>query len=94
MDEAGKPSFAFPDGVLARAVEGEMVVLNLRTEQYYGLDAVGADIVTRLTQTPKDEAVAALCRDYEVDPRQLESDVERLIGELLDAGLLERTPSE
>jgi hypothetical protein len=94
MDGIEKPSFSFPEGVLARAVDGEMVVLNLKTEQYYGLDAVGADILTRLTQGPKDQVVSALCRDYEVDPRRLQSDVDRLVGELLAAGLLERTTPE
>ena len=82
------PSFAFPEGVLARQVEGEMVLLDLSTEQYYGLDRVGADIVTRLTRSPRAEALAALVRDYDVDEQVLRADVERLVTELVTAGLL------
>jgi hypothetical protein len=88
---SGEPSLAFPDGVLVRKVDDEMVLLNLRTEQYYGLDLVGADIVDRLTSAPMDQALTALCSQFEVDATVLRADVERLVGELLDAGLLERT---
>ncbi len=92
MTASHNPSFAFPEGVLAREVEGEMVLLNLNSEQYYGLDRVGADMVTRLTREPEEQAIAALCRDYEVDDHVLRADVERLAQELLEAGLLERRP--
>lgn len=90
MSESGGPAFALPDGVSTRMVEGEMVLLNLRSEQYYGLDRVGADIVTRLTTVPFPEAMDALCRDYDVEDDVLRADVERLTGELLQEGLLER----
>jgi len=85
------PAFAFPESVLAREVSGEMVLLDLRNEEYFGLDRVGADMVTRLTQQPHDEAVAALCRDYDVAPEILTADLERLVSRLLDVGLLVRT---
>jgi len=88
------PSFAFPEGVLAREVEHEMVLLNLNSEQYYGLDRIGADMVTRLTREPEEEAIAALCRDYEVDDDVLRADVGRLVRDLVDAGLLERRPTQ
>jgi hypothetical protein len=91
MSANNGPAFAFSSGVLAREVGGEMVLLNLESEQYYGLDRVGADIVDRLVRTPRDEAMAALRDDYEVDPTVLEHDVERLIAGLIAAGLLETT---
>lgn len=90
MTASDTPSFALPDGVLAREVESEMVLLNLNSEQYYGLDRVGADMVTRLTREPEEQAIAALCRDYDVDDDVLRADAGRLVQELLAAGLLER----
>ena len=90
MTQSDRPSFAIPDGVLARQVDDEMVLLDLESEQYYGLDHVGADIVTRLTREPEHDALAALRRDYEVDEGTLRTDVDRLVAELLDAGLLTR----
>lgn len=90
MSEYVAPAYALPGGVSTRVVDGEMVLLNLRTEQYYGLDRVGADIVTRLTTVPFPEAMDALCRDYDVEDDVLRADVDRLTGELLREGLLER----
>ncbi|HWU05305.1 MAG TPA: PqqD family protein [Streptomyces sp.] len=88
------PAFAFPESVLAREVSGEMVLLDLQREEYYGLDRVGADMVIRLTQQPRDQAVAALCQVYEVAPDVLTADLERLVDQLLDAGLLVRTQTQ
>ena len=90
MTESDRPSFAIPDRVLARQVDDEMVLLDLESEQYYGLDRVGADILTRLTREPEPDAFAALRRHYEVDEATLRTDVDRLVAELLDAGLLTR----
>jgi hypothetical protein len=84
------PAFAIPEGVLAREVEGEMVLLNLRSEQYYGLDRIGTDIVGRLTRLAEDNAVAELCQDYDVAAEVLQADIARLVHELMEAGLLER----
>ncbi|MGY1812838.1 PqqD family protein [Blastococcus sp. SYSU D00820] len=90
MTAADAPSYAFPDGVLAREVDAEMVLLNLNDENYYGLDPVGASIVTRLTREPEEQAIAALAEDYDVELPVLRADVDRLVHELLQAGLLER----
>ncbi|MGY1739565.1 MULTISPECIES: PqqD family protein [unclassified Blastococcus] len=88
---AAAPSFAFPETVLTREVSGELVLLDLAREHYYGLDRIAADIVGRLTRLPHDDALAELCRDYEVAPEVLRRDVQHLVDELLAAGLLRRT---
>ncbi len=67
-----------------------MVLLNLESEQYFALNAVGAHIVTRLTEESFEAALAALKRRYEVDPDVLHRDVVELIDGLLKAGLLVR----
>ena len=88
MTPSGSPDFALPSQVLVRDVDGELVLLNLETEQYFGLDAVGAAIVKKLVAVPREEAVTALLRDYEVDAASLERDVDSLTGQLLAAGLI------
>lgn len=93
MSATGTPSYAFPEGVLAREVSGEMVLLNLKSEQYYGLDAVGAEMVKRLTRESVETAVADLCRMYEVNSDALRTDLDALIQELMQEGLLERVPA-
>ena len=93
MDDASHralPTFEIPSQVLYREVDGQMVLLNLETEQYYGLNEVGAHIVTCLTKQPFEQALSTLGDDLDVDASVLHRDVENLIGELLQAGLLKR----
>ena len=87
----GRPDFTIPSQVFYRDVDGQMVLLNLDTEQYFGLDAVGADIITRITERTWDDALASLLDDYEVDEAELRRDIEELVAALAAAGLLERT---
>lgn len=84
------PSFEIPAHVLYREVDGQMVLLNLQTEQYFGLNRIGAHIVTRLTEEPFEEALAGLTNDFDVNAVVLNRDVENLVAGLLDAGLLIR----
>ncbi len=80
---------AVPDGVLARNLEGESVVLNLKTEKYFGLDEVGTRMWTLLTDaTSIQSAYDSLAAEYDVEPAQLRADMEKLIGELVEHGLL------
>lgn len=77
------------DDVVFRDLAGESVLLNLSTGTYFGLDAVG----TRLWHLLKEQgsasaAIATLQREYDVDERRLQQDVEALISQLLAKGLL------
>ncbi len=85
----GRPSFEIPTWVLRRQVDRQMVVLNLETEQYFSMNDVGANILTRVTEQPLQEALAALVDDYEVEPEVLLRDVDRLIHDLMREGLLQ-----
>jgi rhamnosyl/mannosyltransferase len=78
-----------PD-VKIRHVGDESVILDLKTERYLGLD----DVATRMWQTlmrteSVEEAYQELKRTYRVDPDLLRRDLERLIGELVQHGILE-----
>ncbi len=78
-----------PDGVLVRDLHGESVVLNLQTEHYYGLDEVGTRMWALLTTTPTiQSACDALLQEYDVEPERLAADLRRLIGDLVEHGLL------
>jgi hypothetical protein len=69
---------------------GEVAILNLKNSVYYGLDPVGAS-VWNLIQQPKTfaEIRDALLDIYEVDSAQLESDLQALLGELSEQGLID-----
>ena len=93
MDQ-DEPAYAFAHGVVQRRVAGEMVLVHTGTQQYFGLDTVGADIVSRLVTVPVDAAMASLAQDYAVDLPILAADVRALMGDLLAAGLVCRATDE
>ena len=77
------------DDVLHQELSGETVLLNLKTEHYFGLDPVGTRIWQVVGETASAEAVVKqLLEEYDVEEPQLRSDVERLLSELATAGLL------
>ncbi|MEB3826594.1 PqqD family protein [Phormidium sp. CCY1219] len=82
------------DNVIAQDLAGESVLLDLQTEQYFGLDDVGTRIWQTLTEKDSiQSAIAALLEEYDVEPEQLRQDVENLIQELLANGLVEISDS-
>ena len=87
----GEPSFAIPGSVLVREVGGEMVLLNLDSETYFGLNRSGAEIVARLTSLPLDVALASLAADFDVDEEVLRRDIQDLVRTLVDAGLVDQS---
>ena len=80
--------------VLHQTVAGESVLLDLRSQKYFGLNQVG----TRVWELLLDQAdlVAArerLLDEFEVSPAELEKDLDDLAERLLAAGLVEeRSP--
>lgn len=80
---------SIPEGVLVRDLDGESVVLNVHTEQYFGLDGVGTRMWAALAVSGSiDAACQSLVDEFEVDPAHLRADLEALVGELVDHGLL------
>lgn len=78
-----------PETVLFRELDGEAVILNLETESYLGLDAVGTRMWNVLTAQPSIEAAyQVLLAEYDVAPETLRADLERLIGEMLEHKLV------
>ena len=78
-----------PDGVLVQELQGESVLLNVNTENYYGLDEVGTRMWAVLSETPSiAEAIDTLLEEYEVERSILESDVDDLLTELLEKKLI------
>ena len=78
-----------PDHVLSRKAAGETVLLNLDSEEYYGLDGVGDRLWGLLEGgTTFGQVIAALLDDYEVERAALEADVSALLADLADSGLV------
>ena len=71
-------------------IEGEVVVLDLESGTYYGLDSVGAR-VWHLIQEPQTVTAVrdALLDEFEVDLGRCEKDLTALVQEMAAAGLVE-----
>src|SRR5262249_53224130 len=77
--------------VLVSPVDRECVLLDLRSQTYFGLDEVGFRLWTVLTGSSSIEAAyQELLAEYEVEPAQLRSDLEDFVGRMLERGLLVR----
>ncbi len=94
MDIAFSNHATVPSDVLWNEVEGELVLLNLNTEQYFGLDETGTATWKAVTRLPTiEDAYQELLATYEVEPEQLRGDLKNLLQELTDQKLLEIAPS-
>ncbi len=80
----------FPETLFAQEIDGEMVLLDMTTENYYGLDAVATDI-WRLLEEGKslEETAEALREIYEVEDAHLREDLEGFVSRLMEQGLAE-----
>jgi len=75
--------------VMMQEVSGEAVLLDLESERYFGLDAVGTRIWRLIERDGDLRAVhAALLAEYDVDAACLEQDLRELVGRLANAGLV------
>jgi hypothetical protein len=78
-----------PKQVMARQVGDEVVILDLASGTYFGLDPVGARIWALMGEgRTLAEICATMLEEYEVEREQLEADVLRLAAELLERGLV------
>lgn len=78
-----------PD-VVWREIDGEIVLLNVVTGLYYGLDDAGASIWRIVATAPAtlQRVRDGLVGEYEGEPDVIERDLLQLAGKLADAQLL------
>jgi hypothetical protein len=89
MDIQKEQKVSISPEVLFQEVSGEMVLLDLASENYFGLDEIGARIWGLLESgSSVGETLDALMEEYEVEREMLESDVRELLEKLVEAGLI------
>jgi hypothetical protein len=75
--------------VLISNLQDESVILNLDSEQYFGLDEVGTRMLSALSASSSIEAAyELLLAEYDVDRHVLRQDLTSLIEHLLQQGLV------
>jgi len=84
-----------PSNVLIRFLDQESVLLNLNTERYFGLDAVGTRMWQLVTSSPcVEDAYEQLLDEFEVNAQILRSNLSELLEHLEENGLITAQPAD
>lgn len=86
---AARPPFSIPEHVLSRKLDDEMVLLNLDSGEYFGLNDTGTRVWELLADgRSREEVIERLTEEFEVGGELATGHVAALCDELLEAGLL------
>ncbi len=84
-----KQKITFSESVFAQEVDGEMVLLDMNSENYFGLDEVGTAIWQSMQEKETlQEVYDAMLEQYEVEPEILEKDLLDFTTKLEESGLI------
>ena len=84
-----KQTITLSPEVISQEVSGETVLLDLDSENYFGLDEVGTRIWQLIKETSDLQAIyKTLLEEYEVEEERLQTDLELLLGEISTLGLV------
>ena len=79
----------FADTVFAQEVDGEMVLLDMNSENYFGLDEVGTSIWQAMQEKENlKEVFEVLLEQYEVEEDALKKDLVAFVEKLKESGLV------
>ena len=80
----------FAETVFAQEVDGEMVLLDMNSENYFGLDAVGTDIWQAIQEKETlQEFLETLLEQYDVEEDVLKKDLLAFVEKLKESELIE-----
>ena len=83
------PTHHVPEDVLAAHLDGEAVLLHMDTKNYYRLNATAARVFRGLERGLGRQALLDdLCGEFEVDAGTAGAEIDRLLAELTERGLL------
>lgn len=79
-----------PEDVLVSELDGESVLLKLKSESYFGLDDTGTRLWELLVSSGTVQgAYDAALSEFDVDPDHLRADMSELLDNLIQRGLIE-----
>ena len=79
----------FPDSVSISALDDELVLLDSASGKYYALNATAARMVELLQQgLDLQQCTEILADQYNAEPETIYSDIEQLISDLSERGLI------
>lgn len=78
----------FAESVFAQLVDDEMVLLDMESENYFGLDEVGTSIWNAMQENETlEEVFSVLLEQYDVGEEMLKNDLLNFVTKLVDNGL-------
>ena len=93
MNETVPTHVEIGDSVIYQDLQDEVVILNLASQQYYGLDDVGAAMWKPLLDRREvASATRQLATEFDVDSDVVRADLYALIRQLMESGLLKSSP--
>jgi|APMI01.1.fsa_nt_gi hypothetical protein len=85
LDQRATPT----DDILMQNLGDEIVLLDLKSEHYFGLNMVGSRIWALLTEARNLSAILdALCDEFDAPREHIETDLLAIISSLREAGLV------
>ena len=80
-----------PDDVLSRELDGEAVLLDLRSGHYFGLNSTGSRVWAALKDGKEAEQIAeGIVEEFDVDLDRALADTRAFIDMLFERGLIRR----
>jgi hypothetical protein len=90
-DVSGDDRFSYDENVITEEVDGEMLVMDLEGNEYFGLNEVSRVIWELVgAEYSVDDIVEAILEDFEVDAATARADIEAFLQDALGRGLLRR----
>ena len=84
-----------PEDVMFRILGDEAVILNVGGGVYFGLDEVGTRMWQLMSEHGStDKVIEVMLTEYEVDEGKLRTDLEKLIQQLSEKGLVKTDVEE
>jgi hypothetical protein len=82
-------SLKISDEAITQEVAGETVILDMRGENYFGLDVVGTRVWQLIQEKGNlSDAVTVMLEEFDVEESELRADLCSLLNKLIDAGLV------
>jgi hypothetical protein len=83
------------EDVVWREFGGEVVILDLASQHYFGLTGSGNDMWQLIAEHgSSDKVIEQLLAKYDVDPANLKADFQKLVDELAAKGMLRVSPAD
>lgn len=89
-----RQSFVIGEDVFFQPMQDEVVLLNLKSQQYYGLDTMGSRIWHLLLEHGNIHTVAdRICEEYDVERDRALDDIAMMVKDFCAVGLIKSASS-